>query len=331
MKLEVKFKGLVLLLALIATPLFVNAQTLEEAQKAYNAGVTAKTDGNIEEAIAQFTTCATACEYLVEEEEDETAEELMYSVQAVIPGLYLKLGSDQLQAKQVSKGLENLYKAREVAETYGETDTKKKAEKYITQVHYKLGASKYKSGDFDAAHVELDKALAMNPNYVSAYYLKSVVYKKQEDDEALKATALKGMEVAGAKNDTKNKAKIANLAHGYFLKKGNEAKSGEKFDEAIMDLNTALEFDATDATTLYLLSATYLAKGDFDNAISSGETAVQSESGGEEAKAKIYMIMAEAQTKKGDTSAACATYKKAAVGQYAELANYRIEHELKCE
>lgn len=331
MKLEVKFKGLVLLLALIATSLFVNGQTLEEAQKAYNAGVTAKTDGNIEEAIAQFTTCATACEYLVEEEEDETAEELMYSVQAVIPGLYLKLGSDQLQAKQVSEGLDNLYKAREVAETYGESETKKKAEKYITQVHYKLGASKYKSGDFDAAHVELDKALAMNPNYVSAYYLKTVVYKKQGDAEALKATALKGMEVATAKKDTKNKAKIANLAHGYFLKKGNEAKSASKFDEAITNLNTALEFDAVDATTLYLLSATYFAKGDYDSAISTGETAILNESGGDEAKAKIYMVIAESQTKKGNTSAACATYKKAAVGQYAELANYRIEHELKCE
>lgn len=331
MKLEVKFKGLVLLLALIATPFFVNAQTLEEAQKAYNAGVTAKSEGNIEEAIAQFTTCATACEYLVEEEEDETAEELMYSVQAAIPGLYLKLGSDQLQAKQVSEGLDNLYKAREVADLYGESETKKKAEKYITQVHYKLGASKYKSGDFDAALEQLDKSLAMNPNYVSAYYLKTVVYKKQGDDESLKATALKGMEVAAAKNDTKNKNKIAKLAHGHFLKKGNAAKSASNFDEAIANLNTALEFDATDATTLYLLSATYLAKGDNDNAISTGETAVENEAGGEEAKAKIYMVIAEAQTNKGDTGAACATYKKAAFGQYAELANYKIEHELKCE
>jgi len=330
MRLEVKLKGLALILALITAPIFVSAQSMEEAQKAYNAGVTAKTDGNIQEAITQFTTCVETCEILVEEEE-EGAEDLMYTVQAVIPGLYLKLGADQIQNKQVSEGLENLYKGREVADMYGDSDSKEKAEKYIAKVHYKLGASKYKSGDYAAAHAELDKCLEVKPDYVGAYYLKTVVYKKEGNDEGLKASATKGIEVAKAKNDTKNANKIANLAHGHFLKKGNEAKSASNLDEAVTYLNTALEFDATDATTLYLLSATYLAKGDNDNAITTGETAVLNEGGGEEAQAKIYMIIAEAQTNKGDTSSACATYKKAAVGQYAELANYKIEHELKCE
>lgn len=331
MRLEVKLKGLLLLLTLIATPLFVNAQSLEDAQKAYNAGVTAKTDGNIEEAIAQFTTCVETCEVLYEEEEDETAEELMYTVQAYIPGLYLKLGSDQLQAKQITAGLDNLYKAREVAETYGEEDTKEKAEKYITQVHYKVGASKYKAEDYDAAHEELDKALAMDPTYVKAYYLKSVAYKKQENEEAFKANSLKGIEVADAKNDKKNKDKIVALAHGYYLKKGNDEKTAAQLDDAIASLNSALEFKATDVTTLYLLSSTYLAKGSYADAVTTGETAVANETGGEEAQAKIYMVIAEAQAKDGNNGAACASYKKAAVGQYAELANYRIEHELKCE
>lgn len=331
MRLEVKLKSTVMLLALLALPFSMFAQTLEEAQKAYNAGVTAKNDGNIEEALKQFTSCVEMCEVLYEEEEDETAEELMYTVQAVIPGMYLKLGSDQITAKQISEGIETLNKTIEVSESYGDSETKKKAEKYLTQVHYKVGASKYKAGELDAAITELDKALAINPNYVSAYYLKSVVYKKKGDDEALKTTALKGIEVADAKGDTKNKAKIAKLGKGHFLKKGNEAKGASKYDEAITNLNTALEFAPTDATTLYLLSTTYLAKGSYADAIETGNKAVENEKGDDEAKAKIYMTIAEAQTKKGDTSAACATYKKAAVGQYAELANYRIQHELKCE
>ena len=331
MILEVKIKDFVLLIAFLATSLFVNAQSLEDAQKAYNAGVTAKTDGNIVEAIAQFTSCVEMCETLYEEEEDETAEELMYTVQSYIPGLYLKLGTDQVQNKQVQEGLANLYKCREISESFGDSDTKAKAEKFITQIHYKLGASKYKAGDFETAHVQLDKALEITPNYVSAYYLKSVLYKKQGDDAMLKSTAMKGIEIADAKNDIKYKDKIVKLAKGYFLKKGNDAKGASKYDEAIENLNIALEFVPTDVTTLYLISATYLAQGKYSNAVKTGESAVQNEKGGAEAQAKIYMIIAEAHAKNGNTTVACSTYKKAAAGQYAELANYRIQHELKCE
>ena len=331
MRIKVKIKEVVSLIMLISAPLIISAQTLEEAQKAYNAGVTANTDGDIEEAIAQFTSCVDMCQIIFDEQEDETAENLMYQVQGYIPALYLKLGTDQVKEKQISKGLENLYKAKEVAENYGDSDTQEKAENYLTQVHYKIGASKYKSGDNAAAIAELDKALAITPDYVSAYYLKAVVYKKDDNDELFKSTSLKGIEMADAQKDEKNKEKIVKLGNGHFLKKGNEAKGASKYDEAIGYLNDALEFSSTDVTTLYLLSSTYLAKGSYGSAVETGEKAVANETGDNEAKAKIYMVIAEAQEKNGDISAACATYKKAAFGQYAELANYNIEHKLKCE
>jgi tetratricopeptide (TPR) repeat protein len=331
MKLDFNVRNLILSLALIVAPFVINAQTLEEAQKAYNAGVTAKGEGNLQEAIDQFTACAEACEILVDEEEDETAEELLYTVQPVIPGLYLQLGSDQITSGQVNEGIETVYKGREVAELYGDADAKAKAERYLKKVHYKLGASKYKAKDFEAAHTEFDKALALDPEYLSVIYLKSVTYKAEGNEADFKSNTLKGIEIADAKKDSKNKTKLVKLGKGYYLKKGNDAKGASKYDQAVADLNTALEFDATDVTTLYLLSATYLAKGDYANAVETGEKAVANEKGGEEAQAKIYMTIAEAHAKSGNPSAACSTYKKAAVGQYAELANYRIQHELKCE
>ncbi len=312
-------------------PLSITAQTLEEAQKAYNAGVTANGEGNLEEAISQFTTCIEACEYLVEEEEDETAEELLYTVQAVVPKLYLQLGTGQLQEKKVTEGLANVYKAKEVAGNYGDTETLERAKKIIPQIHYKLGASKYKAGDLDKAIEELDKALAVNNNYGAAYYLKSVVYKKKGDDEAFKETALAGIKATKEAKDAKTEKKITVLAQKHFLKKGNDAKGASKYAEAEQYLNTSLEFMPTDVTTLFLLAQTYSSQKKYNEAIETGNKAVENETGGDEAKAKIYMIIAEAQTNKGDKSGACATYKKAAVGQYAELANYRIEHELKCE
>ncbi|HBH48784.1 MAG TPA: hypothetical protein DDX98_09095, partial [Bacteroidales bacterium] len=94
MRLEVKLKELILSLVVVFAAISLNAQTLEEAQKAYNAGVTARGEGNLEEAIAQFKACVETCEILYEEEEDEVAEELLYAVQPVIPDLYLQLGSE---------------------------------------------------------------------------------------------------------------------------------------------------------------------------------------------------------------------------------------------
>jgi hypothetical protein len=40
--------------------------------------------------------------------------------------------------------------------------------------------------------------------------------------------------------------------------------------------------------------------------------------------------MGNAQAGKGDTASACASYKKAAVGPFAESANYQIKTVLKC-
>lgn len=331
MRPDVIFKSTVLLIALLVLPFTIMAQTLGEAQVAYNAGITANGEGNIEEAISQFTTCIEACEYLVDEEEDETAEELMYTVQAVVPKLYYQLGTDQLKNQEIEKGLANIYKAKEVAENYGDQETIDKTKKTIPQIHYKIAASKYKAGEMENAITELDKAIAANANYGSAYYLKAVVYKKQKNDDAVSETAKLGIEAAKRANDSKTEKKIVDLGKKHFLKKGNESKGASKYDEAVNYLNKSLEFDDSDPTTLYLLAQTYNAQKKYAQAIEAGLKATESETRGDEAKAKIYMVIAEAQTAKGDTSSACATYKKAAVGQYAELANYRIQHELKCQ
>jgi tetratricopeptide (TPR) repeat protein len=331
MKIMLKFKSFYFVVALVLSSFVIDAQSLEEAQVAYNAGVTANGEGNVEEAINQFESCITISQALVDAEEDETAEQLLSTVQAVVPGLYMKLGSTQISAGEVETGLASLYTAKDLAVQYGDSDTEEKVLNAIPQIHYKNAAGKYKAGKLDEAIAELDKALAISPDFVSAYYLKAVVYKKQNNGALLKATADKGIEAATAANDEKNKDKIIKLAKGYFLKKGNEAKKASNNEEAISNLIIALEYAPTDATALYLLSSTYLANGNYDEAIEAGDKAIANEAGDDEAKAKIYMVIAEAQTKSGDTGAACTSYKKAAVGQYTELATYKIEQELKCE
>ncbi|MBN1117838.1 MAG: tetratricopeptide repeat protein [Bacteroidales bacterium] len=331
MRIAKNFKSLVTVLFLFAVTIMASGQTLEEAQKAYNAGITANSEGNTEEAIKQFTACIEACEYLVEEEEDEEAETLQYTVEDVLPNLYLNLGTEQLQNENIEAGLANLYKAKETAGWYGKDDVAKKAGDRIAKAHYAEGVNKYKASDLDGAVADLDKAIAADADYSSAYYVKAVILKKKDDDAAFKATALEGIAACKRSNDTKMLSKIEDLAFKHFLKKGNDAKVASKHDEAVSLLNSALEFGENDVTTLLLLAQTYSAQENLDAAIETGNKAVENETNGAEAQAKIFIIIAEAYAKKGDNSAACAAYKKAAVGQYAEHANYQIEHVLKCE
>lgn len=331
MRADVIFKSIITVLVLSIMPISLTAQSLEEAQKAYNAGVTANGEGNVEEAIAQFTTCIEACEYLVEEEESEEAQTLMDQITLVVPKLYLQLGTDQLQNQEMESGLANVYKANETAGNYGDDETLEKTKNIIPKIHYKVGAGKYKAGKLDEAIAEFDKAIAVNPDYASAYYLKAVTYKKKGDDENFATVATQGINAAKRSNDKKMETKISELARKHFLKKGNDAKGASKYDEAETFLNKSLEFGPGNSTALYLLAQTYVSTKKYDDAIEAGNKAVEGETKGDEAKAKIFMVIAEAQVAKGDTAGACASYKKAAVGQYAELANYKIEHELKCQ
>lgn len=331
MRIEAKLTSIIALVIIMVLPLSVFSQTLEDAQKAYNAGIAANSEGNVEEAISQFNKCIEACEYLVDMEEDETAEELLYNVQAVVPKLYYQLGTTQLTNNEIEKGIENINKAKKVAGEYGDTETEEKATKVIPQIYYKLAASKYKADKLDDAISDLDKSIAADADYSPAYYLKAVTYKKKGDDETFKKTALEGIAAAKRSNDRKMESRITELGLKHFLKLGNDAQGAAKYGEAVGYLNSALEFDENDVTALFLLTTTYNSKGDYNDAISTGEKAVAAETGGPEAQAKIYLIIAEAYAKKGDNSAACSAYRKAAVGEYQEHAEYQIKHVLKCE
>ena len=79
------------------------------------------------------------------------------------------------------------------------------------------------------------------------------------------------------------------------------------------------------------LALVYNGQSKWDNAIESCNKALTFFKGEETTKdAKIYYELGNAYKGKGDTNAACEAYKKAAKGDYAEHANYEIEHTLKC-
>jgi tetratricopeptide (TPR) repeat protein len=320
-----------LTLLFISAPVLLSAQTFGDAQKAYDAAVIASNDSNYAETINQFNICLDVCDKLISGKKDEKAYELKVAVQKVLPVSYLLLGQDQIKNKKLNEGLSNFYKALELAQKFENLNIEERAKKIIPQVHYSLAAKYLKENKPDEAISECDKAIAIDTNFINAYYLKIVALNQKDDDAAFKSAALISIAACKRLGDQINEQKMVDFSHKYFLKKAINAKGISKIDEAINFLNSALEFYPNDAIAYYLLASIYNAQGKYSEAISAGQKSVEFETGGDVAKAKVYMIIAEANAKNGDNTAACTAYKKAAFGQYAESANYQIEQVLKCK
>lgn len=315
-------------MVLLFVAFVLSAQSLDEARNLYNEGGEAVQAGDLELGVQKFVACVEMCEVLVDEDEDMDAEELMQSVQPNIPKLYYQVGMDKVKSKQVNSGLADLYKAKETAEYYSDDDILSKTIKVIPQIHYKIGAGKYKAADYDGAIAEFDKAIAVDPDYANAYYLKAVVYKTQENDELFTATSKQAIEAAVASKDAKTEDKIVNMASGYFLKKGNEAKESSNYDAAISNIEKSLEFDKENPDAYYLMASIYNSQKDWDNAVSVANEGIKYAD--EASKPRFYYEIGNSYFGKGDKASACEAFAKAAVGDYAEHANYQMEHVVKC-
>lgn len=307
------------------------AQSLEEARQLYNDGGAAAGGGDLQTAIDKFTACLDMCQTLQKDEEDADVEDLQTTVEKALPVLYYQFCTEKLKDKDIKGGLELAYKAKEAAEEYGDDDTRDKVNAIIPQIHYAIGASYYKNENLDKSLAEMEKAIKVDSNYSKAYYLEAVIYKKQGNDDKLVETAKKGIAAAKAENDAKTEQNLTNLVSTHFLKKGNDAKDAGKYDEAIVNLKKSLIFDSENSTTYFLLTTVYDSKKEWDNVIESANEGLKYEQGNEDAKARFYYELGNAYYGKGDNSAACDAYSKAAVGSFLQNAKYQMEQVVKCQ
>ncbi len=245
----------ILIVITIALPSF--AQDMDAAKKSYNEAIEAKKAEDFPLAAEKLTAALEISQEVWDMEEDEEAYDLSEQIKNILPGMYLLAGQSKIKSGSIKEGLDMLYTSKEKAADFGDSESESKASNFIARVHYKLGISKYKKKELEAALSELDKAIAADSSFAKSYYIKVAIYKNMGNDESLKKDAAKGIAAAKASNDNSTKAKIEKLAGSYFLKKGNEAKESSKYSEAIEELKTSLEFNETNSTAYYLLAAVY--------------------------------------------------------------------------
>ncbi|MGC9324006.1 MAG: tetratricopeptide repeat protein [Desulfomonilia bacterium] len=135
-----------------------------------------------------------------------------------------------------------------------------------------LGMSKLEQNDIQGALIELRRALQANPNDPEVYYGLSLAYWKsgkfdkaiENVDKALEHSDRLGLEHPGLRSETYNLKGIILLGEG-------------KYDAAIEAFNKSLEGELyrTPEYSLYNISSIYLEKNEYDKALSYAQKALE--------------------------------------------------------
>jgi tetratricopeptide (TPR) repeat protein len=314
--------GFIALTAVIGTNMF--SQTRNDVIAFYNEGAKAmQTD--VPAAIKAFENVVATSDKVGEE-----AADLKQKAVQVLPGLYYKLAAAALNEKKPASEVISASKtAIAVSEKYGNASNKEKAQKVLVQGYNNLSMDYFSANDFDKAIMTIDSLLAINPDYVNGIYNKALIYIKQDKTDAFEKTIDVFLENVKGTNDTIKAQKASTLALEYFRSAGSKANQANKLDDALAFLSKSAKY-GDDKDLFYYFADVYNKKGNFDAGAENAQKGLDMETGSAEAKAKFFYQLAVAQVGKGQTAEACASFKNALYGPFAEASKAQRTN-LKCE
>jgi tetratricopeptide (TPR) repeat protein len=322
MKIMKKIAGILIVSAVIGANL--NAQTRNDVIDAYNEGAkTMQTD--VKTAIEAFEKVV-----VLSDQVGETAADLKQKAIQVLPGLYVKLASNFLNEKKPApETIKAAKKATAAAEKYGSATNKENASKILVQGYYNLGTEFFTTKDYKNALLAFDSLLVINPAYLNAIYNKALIFRSQNNATAFEENIDLFLEKVKTGNDSVKAKQASKLALEYFRASGSLANQANKLDEAIIMLNKAAKY-GDDTGLFYYFADVYNKQKNFSRGAEYAQKGLTLETGGAESKAKFYFQLAIAQAGKGQTVDACASFKNAMYGAFAEPSKAQRAN-LKCK
>lgn len=314
--------GILILSAFIGTNL--SAQTRNDVIKVYNEGAKAM-QSDIPAAIAAFEQVIVLADQV-----GESAADLKQNASKVLPGLYFKVAYNNLNEKKPAREvLQSAKKAAEAGDKYGSASNKENSEKIIVQAYNTLATDYFSNNELENALLTFDTLLSINPGYTTALYNKALIYIQQNNTEAFEETIDTYLEKLESGKDDERIKQASTMALEYFRVAGSRANQAEKLDEALVMLNKAAKY-GDDKDLFYFFADVYNKQNNFDQGLEYGQKGLALETGDAEAKAKFYYQIAVAQAGKGQTAAACASFKNSLFGAFAEASKAQRAN-LKCE
>ncbi len=322
MKVMKRIAGILAISAIIGTNL--HSQERNDVITVYNEGAKSmQTD--IQAAIRAFENVI-----VLSDQVGETADDLKQKAMQVLPGLYFKVAYSALNEKKpTAEIIQAAKRVIAVAEKYGNTSSKENAEKILIQVYNSMGTDFFSRKDYENALLAFDSLLLINPGYLNAIYNKALIYRSQNNAGAFEETIDLFLEKLGSGTDDERAKQASNLALEYFRAAGSQANNANNLDEALVLLNKSAKY-GDNKDLFYFFADVYNKKENFNSGAEYAQKGLDLETGDAEAKAKFYYQLAVAQAGKGQTANACASFKNAMYGVFAEASKAQRTN-LKCE
>lgn len=290
--------------------------------KVYNDGVR-QAQANVDSAIISFENVVSMSDKV-----GETTNDLKEKAIQVLPGMYLKSASAKYSAKKPSpEVVQAAKKSIASAEKYNNTSVKDNANKLLVQAYNRMATEYFTNNDFEKSLATFDSLLAINPDYAAAIYNKALIYRKQNNSDALEQTIDLYLTKLPA-GDQKAK-QASQMALEYFRAAGSKANQADKLDEALALLNKAAKY-GEDKDLNYYFADVYNKQKKFDQGAEYAQKGLDMETGAAEAKAKFYFQLGMSQAGQGKTADACASFKNAMFGPFAEPSKAQRTN-LKCQ
>ena len=301
----------------------LNAQERNDVIRAYNEGAKAiQTD--LPASIKAFENAITLADQV-----GETAADLKEKAIKALPGLYVRNALNALNEKKPAPEIIQAAKqAAAASEKYGSTTNKENANKILVSGYGNLAGEYFANNDFDNALATFDSLLAINPDYLTAIYNKSLIYIKQSDSELFEKTIDLFLEKLKAGNEEDRAKQASTMALEYFRAAGSQALQANNPGEALVMLNKAAKY-GDDKDLFYFFADAYNKQNNFDKGLEYAQKGLEIETGDSEAKAKYYYQIATSQVGKGMTSEACTSFKNSSFGAFAEASKAQMTN-LKC-
>jgi tetratricopeptide (TPR) repeat protein len=304
--------------------LSLNAQDRNEVISVYNEGAKAiQTD--VQAAIKAFENVI-----VLSEQVGETADDLKQKAIQVLPGLYYKVAATAYNEKKPTAEIIGAAKtAGAMAEKYGNKTYVDNSGKILANGYYRMATEFFSANDFDNALLAFDSVLALNPDHIASIYNKALIYRNQGNDAPFEESVDLFISKLDPAKDADKEAQAKGMALEYFRAAGSKANQANNLDEALTLLNKAAKY-GDDKTLFYFFADVYNKQNNFTEGAAYAQKGLDLETGDAEAKAMFYYQLAVAQVGKGETSAACESFKNAMYGPFAEAAKAQRTN-MKCE
>ncbi len=322
MKVIRKIAGILIVSAIVGTNL--NAQERNDVIKVYNEGAKSmQTD--IPAAIKAFEDVVALSDKV-----GESVNDLKQKAIQVLPGLYLKAANNTIKEnKPMPEIIQAAKKAVAVAEKYGTATSKENASKIMVQAYNTMASNYFTQKNYENALLAFDSLLVISPGNLNAIYNKALIYRSQNNAGAFEETIdlFLGKLESGKDDERAKQASV--LALEYFRAAGSQANQANNLDEALVLLNKAAKY-GDDKDLFYYFADVYNKQKNFNSGAEYAQKGLALEAGTAEAKAKFYFQLGIAQAGKGQTADACASFKNAMYGPFAEPSKAERTN-LKCQ